>query len=168
MKLYTDADGRDKNAMTLKEMKSNEEPLPGAGQVYIKSLHETSLLLGSLFQYIPCTGHGPCLLTPDLLCGSLTHSLTVAMGKICGGCVMRDTDCIGMSSLVAVCFISQPRIQPLKAMRKFTMFGWCVHKWAFFNNRFEHLPVYPSINAEPLTPFTSAVKANEKVPLKFQ
>ena len=45
MKLYTGGGGRDKNAMALKEMKSNEEPLPGAGQAYIELLHETCLLL---------------------------------------------------------------------------------------------------------------------------
>ena len=45
MKLYTGGGGRDKNAMARKEMKSNEEPLQGAGQAYMKLLHETYLLL---------------------------------------------------------------------------------------------------------------------------
>ena len=49
MELYTDAGGRNKNAMALKEIISNEEPLPGAGQVYIKRLHDTCLLLRPLF-----------------------------------------------------------------------------------------------------------------------
>ena len=45
MKLYMGVGGRGKNTMALKEMKSNEEPLLGAGQVYIESLHDTCLLL---------------------------------------------------------------------------------------------------------------------------
>ena len=45
MKLYTGVGWWDKNAMALKEMKSDEEPLTGAGQVYIKLLHDTCLLL---------------------------------------------------------------------------------------------------------------------------
>ena len=34
-----------KNAMTLKEMKTNEESLPGAGQAYISFHHDTCLPL---------------------------------------------------------------------------------------------------------------------------
>ena len=30
-----------KNAMALKEMKTNEEPLPGVGQTYIQLHHDT-------------------------------------------------------------------------------------------------------------------------------
>ena len=45
MKLYRGEGGRDKNAMALKEMKSNEEPLPGAGQVSIELFHDTCPLL---------------------------------------------------------------------------------------------------------------------------
>ena len=41
MKLYTGVGGWDKNAVALKEMKSNEEPLPGVGQAYIPLHHET-------------------------------------------------------------------------------------------------------------------------------
>ena len=56
MKLYTGVGGWDKNAMALKEIKTNEEPMPGAGWVYIELLRETCLLLRSLFQNIPCDG----------------------------------------------------------------------------------------------------------------
>ena len=42
MKLYTGVGGWDKNAVALKEMKSNEEPLPGVGQAYI-SLHQDTV-----------------------------------------------------------------------------------------------------------------------------
>ena len=45
MKLYTGVGGWDKNVMALKEIKSNEEPLPGAGRGYIELLHDTCLLL---------------------------------------------------------------------------------------------------------------------------
>ena len=34
MKLYTGVGGWDKNAVALKEIKPNEEPLPGVGQAY--------------------------------------------------------------------------------------------------------------------------------------
>ena len=34
-----------KNAMALKEMESNEKPLTGAGQVNMKFLYDTCLLL---------------------------------------------------------------------------------------------------------------------------
>ena len=34
-----------KNAMALKKMKTNEEPLPGAGQAYISLIHDTCLPL---------------------------------------------------------------------------------------------------------------------------
>ena len=47
--LYTGAGGRGKNAMALKEIKGNEEPLPVVGQAYISLLHDTYLLLWPLF-----------------------------------------------------------------------------------------------------------------------
>ena len=65
--------------MALKEMKMNEEPLPGAGQAYIPLHHDTCL------RYDHCSstfhvgaGHASWLLIPDSLCDSLTNSPTVA------------------------------------------------------------------------------------------
>ena len=49
MKLHTGEGGRDKNAMALKEMKSNEEPLPRAEQVNVELLRDTCPLPRPLF-----------------------------------------------------------------------------------------------------------------------
>ena len=45
MKLYTNLNGQDKNVVALKEITSNEEPLPGVGLAYISLHHDTCLLL---------------------------------------------------------------------------------------------------------------------------
>ena len=45
MKLYTGVGGWGKNAVALKDMNTNEEPLPGVGQAYISLPQDTCPLL---------------------------------------------------------------------------------------------------------------------------